>query len=204
VYALRAGGGEVAWRYHSQSPILSGVTPTAGGVVFSGEADGNLLVLNARTGRLLKKQALGGSMGGGVITYAVAGKQYVATTSGNVSRAGFSAAGQNVPRLIVMTTGLGPSHHPVKVDAFSETEGKYSFGANQGKALFNTFCAGCHGVRGSGGEGGPSLQGEVSRRNLAQIIAWIKNPSPPMPNLYLHPLMESEVEDIARYVAEFK
>ena len=103
-----------------------------------------------------------------------------------------------------MTTGLVPSHQAVIVEASPLMEGKQSFGIEQGKTLFNNFCAGCHGVRGSGGENGPSLQGEVTRKNLAQIIAWIKNPSPPMPNMYLHPLMESEVEDVARFVAGLK
>ena len=42
----------------------------------------------------------GGAIAGGVVTYAVGGRQYVATTAGNVSRLTFQTTGS--PRLIVM------------------------------------------------------------------------------------------------------
>jgi alcohol dehydrogenase (cytochrome c) len=201
IYALTASG-EVAWRYHADSPVLSGVTPTASGLLFSGEAAGNLLVFDAARGTLLHKQALGGSMGGGIITYSVAGRQYVATTTGNISRAGFSPVGTNTPKLVVMA--VGDAAAPLLVDAVPMNERNRSFGVDQGKAAYNDFCAGCHGVRGVGGESGPSLRAERRRKSLTQIIQWIKNPDPPMPNMYLHPLMDAEVEAIGRYVEGLK
>jgi alcohol dehydrogenase (cytochrome c) len=43
------------------------------------------LALDAKTGEVLYRFNTGGSIGGGVISYALDGKQYVATTSGTVS-----------------------------------------------------------------------------------------------------------------------
>ena len=74
----------VRWRYQSKAPMLAAVTTTAGGVLFTGEVGGNLLVMDARSGTVLSRLPTGGLLAGGVITYAVAGKQYVAVTSGSL------------------------------------------------------------------------------------------------------------------------
>jgi alcohol dehydrogenase (cytochrome c) len=78
--------GAVRWRYRSPKPMVAAVTTTAGGVVFTGENGGDVLALDARTGRVLYRFNTGGAIGGGVISYLAGGRQYVATTSG---RAGF-------------------------------------------------------------------------------------------------------------------
>jgi alcohol dehydrogenase (cytochrome c) len=183
--------------------VLSGVTPTAGGVLFSGESAGNLLVFNAKNGKLLKKENLGGSMGGGIATYGIAGTQYVATTAGNVSRSGLSTGGNYVPRLIIMTTGLEPAYRIVKVNAVPPGEALTVPAAELGKSAFNNYCAGCHGIQGSGGEGGPSLRNESSRMPFDALVAWIKNPAPPMPKL-VPPVTNTEVDAIARYLEALK
>jgi alcohol dehydrogenase (cytochrome c) len=203
VYAVNASTGKPVWRNHAASPILSGVTPTAGGVLFSGESSGDFVVLDAKNGKLIQKQNLGGSMGGGVITYSVAGKQYVATTAGNVSRSGLATGADNKPRVIIMTTGLSAGYQPMKIAAVSAQDANRHFGIDQSKVEYNTFCAACHGPDGKGGEGGPSLRNESSRKDFAAIVAWIKNPAPPMPKL-APPMTESEVETIARYVEQLK
>jgi alcohol dehydrogenase (cytochrome c) len=203
VYGVNATTGKTAWRYHAHSPVLSGVTPTAGGVLFSGESAGNLLVFNAKNGKLLKKENLGGSMGGGIATYGIAGTQYVATTAGNVSRSGLSTGGNYVPRLIIMTTGLEPAYRIVKVNAVPPGEALTVPAAELGKSAFNNYCAGCHGIQGSGGEGGPSLRNESSRMPFDALVAWIKNPAPPMPKL-VPPVTNTEVDAIARYLEALK
>jgi alcohol dehydrogenase (cytochrome c) len=203
VYAVNASTGKPVWHYHAESPVLSGVTPTAGGVLFSGESSGDFLVLNARNGKLIKKQNLGGSMGGGIITYSIAGKQYVATTAGNVSRSGLATGADNAPRVIIMTLGLDSAYQPVKIAAVPPEEANRGFGIDQSKVKYNAFCAACHGPEGRGGEGGPSLQNESSRKDFAAVVAWIKNPAPPMPKL-VPPMTNSEVEAVARYIEQFK
>ena len=61
-------------------------------------------------------------------------------------------------------------------------------------------CVSCHGANGEGGGVGPSLKNEKSRKNYAQTVTWIKNPTPPMPKLYPSPLSEKDVADVAAYV----
>ena len=61
------------------------MTATAGGVLFTGDLNDDFLVLDASNGKTLYSFNTGGSIGGGVLTYEVGGKQYVATTSGVVS-----------------------------------------------------------------------------------------------------------------------
>ncbi|MDH2908805.1 MAG: cytochrome c [Candidatus Eremiobacteraeota bacterium] len=72
-----------------------------------------------------------------------------------------------------------------------------------GKSLYEQHCANCHGADAQGGMG-PSLQNEDSRKNLAQTVAWIKNPALPMPNLYPGTLSDKDVLDIATYVQSLK
>jgi alcohol dehydrogenase (cytochrome c) len=82
VYAIDADNGVWKWRVNSNYPVVSGITPTAGGVVFFGDVGGNFYALNAATGEKLFGQQLGGAIGGGVITYTANGAQKVAVAAG--------------------------------------------------------------------------------------------------------------------------
>ena len=75
------------WRLKSNYPIFSGVTPTAGGLLFFGDFGGNFYALDAASGQKLWGQKIGGAIGGGVITYAVNGVQRIAVATGYVSPA---------------------------------------------------------------------------------------------------------------------
>ncbi|MDE2571373.1 MAG: cytochrome c [bacterium] len=77
-----------------------------------------------------------------------------------------------------------------------------------GKKLFAANCASCHGANGQGGVG-PTLHGQLKnppmKRTHTALVAWIKNPKPPMPKLYPSPLSAKDVDDLAAYVlATFK
>ena len=85
VYAVDADSGVWKWRLKSNYPILSGMTPTAGGVVFFGDMGGNFYVLDAANGQKLWGEQLGGGIGGGVITYTADGAQKVAVATGFTS-----------------------------------------------------------------------------------------------------------------------
>jgi glucose dehydrogenase len=100
VTAVDSETGKVRWRYHAEKPVIAGVTPTAGGVTFTGDLAGNLLVFDSKTGQLLRKVQTGGALAGGVVTYAVGDRQYVAFASGNFSRTAFGALG--VPSVVIM------------------------------------------------------------------------------------------------------
>ena len=66
--------------------MVGGITTTATGLVFTGSAVGDLLAFDAKTGQQLYKFYTGGAVAGGVSTYMVAGRQYVAVASGNTSK----------------------------------------------------------------------------------------------------------------------
>lgn len=76
---------ERRWRHRAETPILAGVTATAGGIVVTGDMNGNLLVLDARTGRLVHSAATGAPIGAGIVTYSVRGRQYIAAAGGTIS-----------------------------------------------------------------------------------------------------------------------
>jgi alcohol dehydrogenase (cytochrome c) len=82
LYAADADTGVWKWRLKSNYPILGGMTPTAGGVVFFGDIGGNFYALDSTDGRKLWNQELGGAIAGGVITYIAKGGQKIAVASG--------------------------------------------------------------------------------------------------------------------------
>lgn len=93
--------GRFAWRYHAKSPMVGGITVTAGGVLFTGEYTGEFDAFDAATGRVLYQFQTGGPVAGGVVTYTAGGKQYVAVASGNHSVA--SLGGSGSPTLFIFS-----------------------------------------------------------------------------------------------------
>ena len=66
----------------ASSPIIAGVTPTAGGLVFTADEKGIFYAFNAQNGKILWQNSTGLPIGGGVVSYAVNGKQYIAVVAG--------------------------------------------------------------------------------------------------------------------------
>ena len=83
INAVDPKSGTIAWRVKRPTPMYAAVTPTAGDVLFTGDLSGNFLALDARNGNTLYSFDTGGPIAGGVITYEVNGKQYVAVASGS-------------------------------------------------------------------------------------------------------------------------
>lgn len=83
--AIDAASGKERWTRQWPTPLVAAVTATSGGVLFTGDLDNNFLAIDAANGKTLYKFNTGGSVGGGVISYAIGNKQFVATTSGVVS-----------------------------------------------------------------------------------------------------------------------
>jgi alcohol dehydrogenase (cytochrome c) len=80
--ALDADDGTVRWQWHAPTPLVAGVTSTAGGLVFTGDLTGAVLAFDARTGRLRWRHETGLPIGGGVVTYRAGGRQLVAVAAG--------------------------------------------------------------------------------------------------------------------------
>jgi alcohol dehydrogenase (cytochrome c) len=83
INAIDPKTGQFVWRVHRPTPMYAAVTATAGNVLFTGDLNGDFLVLNAGNGQELYSFNTGGPMAGGVITYERGGKQYVAAATGN-------------------------------------------------------------------------------------------------------------------------
>ena len=75
--------GERKWEYPMTGPaeMWSGTVSTAGGVIFFGDDDGQLVALDAVNGKHLWHFQMGEGLTASPITYAVGGKQYVAIAS---------------------------------------------------------------------------------------------------------------------------
>ena len=64
-------------------PSTAGLLTTASGLVFSGDADGYLLALDSRTGKLLWRYQMGATLHGtSPITYMLDGRQHVLVPAG--------------------------------------------------------------------------------------------------------------------------
>jgi alcohol dehydrogenase (cytochrome c) len=90
-----ADSGTVRWKFHAPHPILAGVTPTAGGLVFAADMSGELYAFGADSGHVLWKVNTGQSTGGGIISYLARGRQYIAVASGMKSPVWPGAAKQS-------------------------------------------------------------------------------------------------------------
>jgi alcohol dehydrogenase (cytochrome c) len=84
--ALRAidpATGKIKWEWKHPSPTWSGVLSTAGGLVFTGDAEGNFIALDAATGKALWHFQAGASVYSSPMAYAIDGKEYVAVAAGS-------------------------------------------------------------------------------------------------------------------------
>jgi alcohol dehydrogenase (cytochrome c) len=83
--ALRAidpATSQIKWELKHLSPSWSGVLSTAGGLVFTGDAEGNFMALEAASGKILWHFQCGASVYAAPMTYAIDGQQYVAIAAG--------------------------------------------------------------------------------------------------------------------------
>jgi alcohol dehydrogenase (cytochrome c) len=80
--AFDADTGAVRWKFAAPAPVLAGVTPTGGGLVFSADLAGHLRAFDADTGKVLWALDIGQSIGGGIVSYSAGGRQLVAVASG--------------------------------------------------------------------------------------------------------------------------
>ncbi len=81
--ALDPTTGALKWEFKFLSPSTSGILTTASGLLFSGDADGNLLALDSRGGKLLWRYQMGATLHGtSPITYMIDGRQHLLVPSG--------------------------------------------------------------------------------------------------------------------------
>ena len=81
--AMDAASGQKKWQFKMTDVTGSGILSTASDLVLSGGREGYFYALDARTGALLWKTALGGQVASGPMSYQVDGKQYIAVAAGH-------------------------------------------------------------------------------------------------------------------------
>jgi alcohol dehydrogenase (cytochrome c) len=81
VYAISAETGRTVWKHEQRAGTLS-LVATGGGLVFGGDANGRFRAFDERSGKVLWETNLGSPVSGYPIAFAVAGKQYVAVSTG--------------------------------------------------------------------------------------------------------------------------
>ncbi len=105
IAAVRASSGRVAWSTRLPKPATSGALATAGGLLFVGDDNGCLYVLDQRSGVILRRIHIGLRFGSAPIAYEIAGTEYIAVAAGGsaLEVAGDAPAGEG--RLFVFRLG---------------------------------------------------------------------------------------------------
>jgi len=74
--------GKRVWSSAAKYPLMASVLATAGDLVFTGDPEGNFFALDARNGNRLWTYQTGAGHRGSPMSYAVNGRQYIATPTG--------------------------------------------------------------------------------------------------------------------------
>jgi alcohol dehydrogenase (cytochrome c) len=80
--AVDLNTGKVAWQKRVAKPMIGGALVTAGGIVFVGTADKELLAFDTKTGRQLWRYRANAGVNAPPISYALDGTQYIAVAAG--------------------------------------------------------------------------------------------------------------------------
>jgi alcohol dehydrogenase (cytochrome c) len=80
--AIDVTTGDIKWQVSTRSPMVAGVLATGGGLVFTGDAEGNFTAYDAKTGKDLWTFQCGSGHHSGPITYTLDGRQYIAVCVG--------------------------------------------------------------------------------------------------------------------------
>jgi quinohemoprotein ethanol dehydrogenase len=202
------------WVVERPGPWNGGTLSTAGNLVFEGTASGNFEAYRADTGEKLWSFAAQTGVMAGPVTFAINGEQYVAVLAGwggvfplAAGEVSFkSGRVRNISRMLVFKLGgtanlpaLEPLQQPAVVTALPNRASNAT--VHTGEALFQRYCAACHGdVAVSGGvlpdlrysstlendewfsdvlggmlqsEGMVSFAKELSRKDAADVRAYV-------------------------------
>lgn len=94
--AISVETGKTLWTYEQKAPNYTPVLTTGGGLTFSGGADSRFRAHDTKTGKLLWSTRLPSAISGGMISFLVDGKQYVAVIAGGGLAEGILSTGLGV------------------------------------------------------------------------------------------------------------
>jgi len=81
--------GKIVWQQKTEQPLVGGVLATAGGLLFTGEGNGNFNAYDAANGRLLWQAKSDAGVNAPSISYEIDGVQYIAVAAGGNSIFGY-------------------------------------------------------------------------------------------------------------------
>ena len=82
--------GHILWQVRTKQPLVGGVLATAGGLVFTGEGDGQLSAFDSTTDDILWQFNCGAGVNAPPMSYEINGVQYVAVAAGGHAVFGYS------------------------------------------------------------------------------------------------------------------
>jgi PQQ-dependent dehydrogenase (methanol/ethanol family) len=82
ITAVDYNTGKIRWQVKTPQPMIGGILATAGGLVFTGEANGRFRAYDARNGNVLWTFNAGAGVNAPPSSYTVAGKQYIVVGAG--------------------------------------------------------------------------------------------------------------------------
>lgn len=80
--AFNAENGRVRWKFKAPHPVVAGVTPTGGSLVFAADLGGDVFAFDQGSGHVLWQTSTGQSIGGGLVVYRAGGHELLAVASG--------------------------------------------------------------------------------------------------------------------------
>jgi quinohemoprotein ethanol dehydrogenase len=186
----------LVWQQQWADQCFSGVSVTAGGLVFVGRNDGRLTALDTSTGKRLWEFQTGAGMNAPVSVFQYNGRQYVvAYSAGNMLQG--TARGDNL-----WLFGLDGTLDPVTASgsAMQFTQGAAGEpNLTNGKTTYDRACSSCHGPQGEGGhDGAPSLR---AMRNAAVVMQTVSEGRREMPS-FSSLLTAEQIRDVAGYVSQ--
>ncbi len=204
--AIDAKTGEIEWQKRWPESCYSGSTATAGGLVFVGRNNGELQAYDAESGDgPLWSFQTGAGANSTVTSFEQDGTQYLAFLAGGNALAAtthgdnlwlFSLDG-TLAEVAAGAQGEGVGH--AGESPTEPTNGKGDAAA--GKAVWSDNCAGCHGLAGTGGNGGPSLADNPNAADPAKVRAQVTNGGGGMPS-FKDTLTQQQISDVAAYVSQ--
>jgi quinohemoprotein ethanol dehydrogenase len=202
--------GKIAWqnKFKGES-CYSGAVTTAGGLLFVGKNDGNLVAFDSETGKELWHWQTGAAANSTVTPFEDEGEEKIAFYAGGNSLAA-TAHGENFWVFSLKGTmeeakGLEAEEEGTVHAGETAQGGKGGKGgapnAAAGKEVFTEECSICHGATGHGGNGGPDLTTLPKSKEQKGAEEQVTNGGGGMP-AFKGTLTEEEIANVAAYVVE--
>jgi alcohol dehydrogenase (cytochrome c) len=195
--ALDMHTNRLVWQQHWPDRCFSGSATTAGGLVFVGRNDGRLTALDSSTGARLWEFQTGAGVNAPPSVFEHRGREYIVVLAAGNASVG-SARGDSV-WLFSLDGELGPASPAAMPGAPPATSATSATPPNldNGRDLFVTTCATCHGPSGEGGHGGPAFETKLDAAAIDAVVTTGRNAMPAFGAL----LSAEEIRDVSAHVA---